>query len=68
VALGILWEATELFPWSLSQMCFTVVYNVSLFPLVAITDMCHCAGTIPLENRNVFRCPGCKVLLCFVFL
>jgi len=36
-------------------MCFTVVYNLSLFPLVAITEMCQCAGAIPLENRKVFR-------------
>jgi len=27
VAPGILWQATEVFPWSLSQVCFTVLRN-----------------------------------------
>jgi len=36
---------------------------VSLFTLLAITEMFHCAGALRLDNRKVFRCPGCKVSL-----
>jgi len=42
---------------------------VSLFSLLAVTEMFHCAGTagaLPLDNHYVFRCSGCKVsLVCF---
>jgi len=36
---------------------------VSLFSLLAITEMFPCAGALRLDNRKVFRCPGCKVSL-----
>ena len=36
---------------------------VSLFSLLAVTDMFYCAGARRLDNRKVFRCPGCKVSL-----
>jgi len=36
---------------------------VSLFTLLAITEMFHCAGALRLGNHKVFRCLGCKVSL-----
>jgi len=36
---------------------------VSLFTLLAITEMFSCAGALRLDNRKVFRCPGRKVSL-----
>jgi len=41
---------------------------VSLFTLLAITEMFHCAGALQLDNRKVFQCPGCKVSLVFFFV
>jgi len=40
---------------------------VSSFTLLAIAEMLHCAGALRLDNRKVFRCPGCKVSLVFFF-
>jgi len=67
LVLGILWQATEVFPWSLSQVCFTVYAIVSLFTLLAITEMFHCAGALWLNNRKVFQCPGYKISLVLFF-
>jgi len=41
---------------------------VSLFTLSAITEMFHCTGALRLDNRKVFRCPGCKVSLVLFFV
>jgi len=38
---------------------------VSSFTLLAIAEIFHCAGAPRLDNRKVFRCPGCKVSLVF---
>jgi len=40
---------------------------VSLFSLLAITEAFHFAGALRLDNRKVFRFPGCKVSLVFCF-
>ena len=68
MALGILWQATEVFPWSLSQACFTVLRNgVFVYTFGNHWDV-HCAGALRLDNRKVFRCPGCKVSLVLFFV
>jgi len=46
-------------PYLRSVSLFYVI--VSLFSLLAITQMFHCAGTFRLDNRKFFRCPGSKV-------
>jgi len=60
VALGILREATEVQyfhdPYLRSVSLFYAI--VSLFTLLAITEMFHCAGALRLDSCNVFRCPG----------
>jgi len=37
--------------------------QLSLFTLLAITEMFHCAGALRLDDRKIFRCPGCKISL-----
>jgi len=41
---------------------------VSLFTLLAITEMFHCAGALRLDNSKVFRCSGCKITLVLFFV
>jgi len=53
-------------PYLRSVSLFYVI--VSLFTLLEITEMFHCAGALRLDNRKVFRCPGCKISLVLFFL
>jgi len=46
---------------------FHCLTQLSSFTLLAIVEMFHCAGALGLDNRKVFRCPGCKVSLVFFF-
>ena len=57
--------ATEILPWSLPQVCFTVLRNCLRLYFWPIAEMLRCAGALRLDNRKVFRCPGCKVSLVF---
>jgi len=53
-------------PYLMSVSLFYAI--VSLFTHLAIAEMFHCAGALRLDNRKVFRCPGCKVSLVFFFV
>ena len=67
VVLGILFRQLKYFhdPYLRSVSPFYAI--VSSFTLLAIAEMFHFAGTLRLDNRKVFRCPGCKVSLVIFF-
>jgi len=49
--------------WSYLRSVSLFYVIMSLFSLLAITEMFHCAGALLLDNHKVFQCPGCKVSL-----
>ena len=45
----------------------SLFYAIVYVYILAIAEMLRCAGALRLDNRKVFRCPGCKVSLVLLF-